>query len=515
MIIIINNFNENEKVKDIQKLIKMPNKIVKSNVSNFVIPDECKGIILSGSPLHVYDNVWSDIIVNVQSIVQGAIQKHIPILGICFGMQIISYLFGGEVSKLKTMLKGKHTIIFDKKHVLFKGLQKAKSNEIVAAFKNEDIVLKAPKGFKVTSYLSDQSIASFYNKKHNIFGTQFHPERMEETHCIIKEFENVCNKGVSNTIPIPIPIPVISNDYKQIIIKNLTDLYNQEKINKNSFKARAYNNVIKELKGYDQPITSINDIDNIRGIGKSIREKIEIILNDPNVSFVSDDNRIAEEISKVYGIGINRALILYKEHGIKKIDDLKNNLNLLNDKQRIGLEYYDDIEKRIPKKEMDKHNDFLNEELKRFPNINWELAGSYRRGTADSGDIDLIISANNVNTLTDIVNILKERKYLQAELALGEKKYMGICKLPRHKTNRRIDILYTDKKTYPFSILYFTGSQRFNIEMRSIALKKGYSLNEYGLKSIIDNSIVNVDFKSEKDIFDFLGMNYVSPEKRN
>ena len=66
-------------------------------------------------------------------------------------------------------------------------------------------------------------------------------------------------------------------------------------------------------------------------------------------------------------------------------------------------------------------------------------------------------------------------------LANGKKKFMGISKLPQYSTHRHIDIIDTSVQEYAFAQLYFTGSAGFNAKMRNIALKKGYSLNEYRL----------------------------------
>ena len=94
---------------------------------------------------------------------------------------------------------------------------------------------------------------------------------------------------------------------------------------------------------------------------------------------------------------------------------------------------------------------------------------------------------------------------------------MGICKLPRHKTNRRLDMIYTDYTNYSFTLLYFTGSGQFNIDMRNHALSLGYSLSEYGLKyskGKNKGNFVEHKFENEKDIFEFLGIKYIKPEDR-
>ena len=92
---------------------------------------------------------------------------------------------------------------------------------------------------------------------------------------------------------------------------------------------------------------------------------------------------------------------------------------------------------------------------------------------------------------------------------------MGLCK---YKSNpvRRIDIRFIPLDCYASSLLYFTGSGEFNKNMRTYAIKNGYTLNEYGLyKQIkINNKKVKIKTNSEEDIFKSLNLNYVEPQFR-
>ena len=147
------------------------------------------------------------------------------------------------------------------------------------------------------------------------------------------------------------------------------------------------------------------------------------------------------------------------------------------------------------------------------------MTGSYRRNLQDSGDIDILITHKDDPTdyetlFKKIVNLLIKDKYIVDTFALGNKKCMAICKLQAHDIYRRIDLLYTRKQEFPFALLYFTGSQEFNIDMRNIALSKGYSLNEYGLKDKDTDEFVDHKFESEHDVFEFLELEYVEPEAR-
>ena len=139
-----------------------------------------------------------------------------------------------------------------------------------------------------------------------------------------------------------------------------------------------------------------------------------------------------------------------------------------------------------------------------------------------SGDIDIIIVHPSVKTKNDTKQInyiekyviaLKKNKFIVDSLTSDDvyTKYMGICKLGKNGNLRRIDIRYMPYESFYSAILYFTGSKDFNKKMRQIAIDMGYMLNEYGL---FDTNGKMFIVKSEKEIFDLLGMEYITPDKR-
>ena len=287
-------------------------------------------------------------------------------------------------------------------------------------------------------------------------------------------------------------------DLKPAILKELTKLANDKKAKKDTFRYRAYQKAIQAIKEYEDEIKSVDDLDKVSGLAKgSIRAKIEEFIKTgeiEQVKTISEESKIIETLSNIYGIGPSKSNDLVNKHNITSIDDLKQKLEkdetLLNDKQKIGLKYYEHLLKRIPRKEMIKHDNFITEFIKSIDkndDLIYEIVGSYRRETSNSGDIDVLCTTKdkNVKLFNDIIQNLEDDKYITETLAKGEKKFMGICKLPRHQTNRRLDMIYTNHKNYAFTLLYFTGSGQFNIEMRNHALSLGYSLSEYGLKKNI------------------------------
>jgi DNA polymerase beta len=316
-------------------------------------------------------------------------------------------------------------------------------------------------------------------------------------------------------------------DYRQIIIDALDVLRIEELKLKEMFKANAYKKVIQELKNLNKPIYSINDLQDIKGVGSKIKLKIEEIIETGKLTKAekvkeSNEYSITEKLLKIYGIGPSKVNELINKHKITSIDQLKQNQDILNDKQKIGLKYYDDFLLRIPRNEMDQHYKYIHDTLKYISNdFEIEIVGSYRRLHKDSGDIDVLITHKSKNIINDpslmeriIIKALnKKYTYLTDILAVGTKMCLAVCKLPTSNHYRRIDFLLTSPEEYPFALLYFTGNDKFNVDLRNRAIEMRHSLSQHGLKNMDTNEMVK-GLKSEKDILGFLKMNYIEPQHR-
>lgn len=94
---------------------------------------------------------------------------------------------------------------------------------------------------------------------------------------------------------------------------------------------------------------------------------------------------------------------------------------------------------------------------------------------------------------------------------------MGVCKLEGKPFHRRIDIRMIPIECYPCGLLYFTGSDFFNTQMRMICLEKGFTLSEYYLQPLGETGAKGEPLvvTCEKDIFDYLGMEYKEPHQRS
>jgi DNA polymerase/3'-5' exonuclease PolX len=164
---------------------------------------------------------------------------------------------------------------------------------------------------------------------------------------------------------------------------------------------------------------------------------------------------------------------------------------------------------------MEKHEAYIMSVIKSFgKDIVASLSGSYRRKEASSGDVDCLITNCDEATYKKIIQEFVSKKYISDILAQGNKKVLAVGKLKMRRHFRRIDFMLTQAHEYPFALLYFTGSGPFNVAMRNCALSKGYSLSEYGLKDTNGKFVDGDTFRTEEDIFKFLGLKYISPEQR-
>ena len=318
-------------------------------------------------------------------------------------------------------------------------------------------------------------------------------------------------------------------DYKQLIIDSLDILRKRDIADKQPFKARAYSKVISQLQSLSTPIYSYSDVESIDGIGDKISKKIKEVLETgimKSAEKAKENYNIdaLDALQNIYGVGPSKASDLVKS-GISSVQQLRecilHNPKLLNEKQKIGLRYYEELLERIPRDEMEEHSDILHSLIPHEMELyTIDIVGSFRRGATSSGDIDVLIRIPDDTSDTEsktylamYVKALQRFGYIKEILALGEHKCMAISKMYNGKA-RRLDLLMTPANQYPFAILYFTGSDKFNVAFRQYALDKGYTLNEHSLTPIKGDLDVPPFMKSEKDIFTFLGLRYIEPSKR-
>lgn len=316
------------------------------------------------------------------------------------------------------------------------------------------------------------------------------------------------------------------NQYNQEIIDNLDILARYYKKVGDQWRQQAYQRAIVSIKGLDFQITDIKQIKSVKGIGKNINEKINEYLNTGEIHKVEEvkgqlkrkanldsKSNILEEFQEIWGVGPAKAAELYAD-GMRSINDVRNNKQLLNANQRIGLKYYEELLKSIPRYYIDIFQMVLRVAIGKTYGLNsfrLEIAGSYRRGALSSGDIDCLITSKKFN-LQQLVNTLIKWNIITDILSVRDEKFMGIVHCPNGDFHHfRMDIEFIPENEWGACLLYFTGSKGFNVSTRIQAKKMGYTLNQHGL---FDSKGHRIPVYTEKEILNAIGMNYVPPEKR-
>lgn len=330
------------------------------------------------------------------------------------------------------------------------------------------------------------------------------------------------------------------------------------------FKLKSFNKAIHILETIPQ-ISSKKNIIEIGGIGKGIKNRLVEILetghlneltdylhskktkniqNKTNVDEDKSSNIIHDNIidlCKVTGIGLAKARILANKGWSLSLllQSCKNpykSAQLLKDKiithhQYLGAKYFNDLETKIPRKEIDKHYELLSYLTQLYDSkLSIQILGSYRRKNSDSGDIDVLLNHTDFTTkdqcedfnhvLPQFVTHLKEHGFIVDHLTDGgSTKYMGFCKLSNNNSHkilaRRIDIRFIHNSCKGASQLYFTGPGEFNKRMRTYAISLKYKINEYGLWKKEGRKLVFCESSNnERGIFKELNIEWTEPEDR-
>lgn len=318
----------------------------------------------------------------------------------------------------------------------------------------------------------------------------------------------------------------------------LVELANYEKnVNRAIHKYNAYRKAASAIAKYPQKIKSGEEAKKLDGVGAKIAEKIDEFLQTGKLRKIEkirndDTSSSINLLTRVTGIGPAAARKFFDE-GVKTIEDLKKINHKLNHHQQIGLKYFEEFEKRIPRAEMEKMENLILGELTKIDTeYIGTICGSYRRGAASSGDIDILLTHPDYTSQTEkqpkllraVVEHLESIGFVTDTLSKGDTKFMGVCQLQEGNEDeeeeylhRRIDIRLIPKDQYYCGVLYFTGSDIFNKNMRTHALEKGFTLNEYTIRPLGVTGVAGepLPVDSERDIFDYIHYKYREPKDRS
>ncbi|KAL8518941.1 hypothetical protein ACS0TY_010051 [Phlomoides rotata] len=331
--------------------------------------------------------------------------------------------------------------------------------------------------------------------------------------------------------------PDMNRSITQIFGK-LIDIYRALGDDRRSF---SYYKAIPVIEKLPFKIESVDQVKHLPGIGKSLQDHIQEIVNTGKLSklehFENDEKvRTISLFGEVWGIGPATAMKLY-EKGHRTLDDLQNEESLTNS-QRLGLKYFDDIKTRIPRHEVQEMESLLQKiGVEILPGAEILCGGSYRRGKASCGDMDIVIThpdgKSHVGFLPKFVKCLKDINFLREDLVFsvhseegtdsGVDTYFGLCTYPGRELRHRIDLKVYPRDIYAFGLIAWTGNDVLNRRLRLLAESKGFRLDDTGLFPATHGSggkrgsrgSANLKFATEKQVFDFLGFPWLQPNQRN
>jgi DNA polymerase (family 10) len=290
------------------------------------------------------------------------------------------------------------------------------------------------------------------------------------------------------------------------------------------FRSRAYSMAAQRVTALTEDISDIRDrgeLDAIPGIGKSIAATIEEYL-DTGESMVLRELRESlpkgiPELMELEGVGPKLAMRLNQELDITGIDSLekaakeqkiralkgfgeKKELNLLK-----AIEEYRSRSGRF----------LLGEVLPIIQGIltymgdceavrRVEVAGSARRRKETVGDLDVLASSLEPEKVSD--HFVRMPPVARV-LAHGPTKSTVVL-----ENRLQVDLRVIPPESYGAALQYFTGSKEHNVKLRTIGVKAGFKLNEYGLFRRDDDALVEAE--EEERIYEALGMDWMPPELR-
>lgn len=372
-----------------------------------------------------------------------------------------------------------------------------------------------------------------------------------------EEFNNINIKNPSNKIIVEQFIK-----YYEFVYSNYSTI---EKTSREIyFKLSALKKNIFFISSLKYPITSGEQLQKYKGIGKRTVEKVNEIIkygyildlyNSDNKELNKTNNKkdkdkqdknnqrkikIIQELSSIYGIGPTKAADFYEKYGITSIKDLikqnKEGKIKLTEQMLLGLTYKDILNQKIPSILILSLDIYV---LKLVHKLDKDFiivfCGSYRRGKEYPGDVDILVTHKKLSKiedchiyLTQIISILKNvivapitENYNTHFQAFGT--FKNLPDLPndynKEEFNVKKDVFRLDTIIVPYdsfytALMHFTGSGNFNKKIRIHAKSISMKINEYGLYKIKDKKEIKIPISSEKDIFKHLLLKYLPPDKR-
>jgi DNA polymerase (family 10) len=302
----------------------------------------------------------------------------------------------------------------------------------------------------------------------------------------------------------------------------------------NPFKIRAYTNAARSLETFGGNLPNLQDeeaLAKIPGIGKSIAEKIKELAATGSLKYLEELRTefpaAILELFSIPGLGAKKIKALYEQLQVTSIEQLLKACetgrvaNLPGFGETTQQKICDAIAKRTQRAgsfqfgEVAADAETLRHDLAAHPDaLQVDVAGSYRRRKEIVHDVDLLVATRKPEAIT---KFFVAHPLVESIIAQGPTKSSV-----RLRTGAQCDLRVVTAAEYPFALAYFTGNKEHNIELRSRALKRGWTLNEYRLaplppdpktkKKRLARKIPKV--RDEVDLYRAVDLDFIPPELR-
>ena len=299
---------------------------------------------------------------------------------------------------------------------------------------------------------------------------------------------------------------------------------------RNTFRAMAYRKAAAVLREHEKEVRTEEDADELRSqLGDKTVEKIKEYIRTGKIQKAElvkrEDTSAAarHELSGIWGIGPSVASELIRK-GFNSVDKLRTpeGEQLLNDNQRTGLKYYDELLPKMPRSEVDEIKQFVQRVKDELfgDDLEMHVCGSYRRGAEFSSDADFLFSwkigthaLSPEDTISKLVTALKRKHFIVDHFNKKNHHtiFLGICRLFPERSARRFDMKVWPRESLACAMLHFTGNADFNRRLRLYAKRHGFKLNDVGLNRADGTVIKCFD---EEAVFTALGLKYIPPHQR-
>ncbi|KGR76834.1 DNA polymerase/3'-5' exonuclease PolX [Ureibacillus sinduriensis] len=310
---------------------------------------------------------------------------------------------------------------------------------------------------------------------------------------------------------------------KKIVIKTLEKIaLLMELQGENPFKVSAFRKAANALELDERSLNEIEDITKLKGIGKGTAAVIHELIETGASSQLKELEQAVPKglipLLKLPGLGGKKLAKLYSELGVDSAESLKeacesNKIQKLagfgpksEEKILKELEHFGERSERLPIWYLREIVEEINELLQSIEAIqNFSVAGSFRRVSEMSKDVDFIVATEQPGMVKD--QLLKNLAVKEV-VAAGDTKVSVILE---SEDPVSVDFRLVAPKEYATALHHFTGSKDHNVRMRQLAKEQGKKISEYGVEQP-DGSIMT--FTSEEAFFDHLGLPFIPPTVR-